>query len=470
MDTYDPYIRVSATKGRADGGLGAAEQRRKVKAWGEMRGVDLEWGEPDLDQSGGKLKRPGLDRIRQRIRDGETDGIVVSKFDRLSRASVKDALEVVEEIVAAGGKVVSVDEGIDPTTPYGEFAMTLLLALARMQRTLLKDQLDHAKSAARADGAHVAPPPVGTHKSNGVRSPIVADPETAPLVRECFKMRAEHASWLDLAKYLRAHGVRISKNGAAYVVRNRTYVEVGIVTDEEWEAAQVEGRKHAKDGTIAAQGLVSGLLTCGGCGHKLNVGRTGPRQEDGKRAASYGCKGHFSGGPCPAPASVRLASVDEFVQHAIGIAIVDGTLKATMDVVTRHRLAVEGRDEAQAALDAIKSNGRLRDAIGEDAYTDQVAELRERLEQAKRRLRKTPVPDEYVPPRKRIGIGWEGPIEDQRREVRQVVEEVALEKSGRGRWGKPIHERVRIRWAGEDDFDATIGQKVGEAKAAMRAA
>ena len=79
----------------------------------------------DLDQSGGKLDRPGLNALLARIRAGETDGVIVSKLDRLSRLGVVDALRLVEEITEAGGSIAAVDLGIDPTTPFGEFGMTI---------------------------------------------------------------------------------------------------------------------------------------------------------------------------------------------------------------------------------------------------------------------------------------------------------------------------------------------------------
>ena len=88
-------------------------------------------GDTDLDVSGGKLKRPGLDALLQRLRDGETGGIAVARLDRLSRAGVADALKLVEGIHELGGAIAAIDLGIDPLTPFGEFAMTVTLGLAR---------------------------------------------------------------------------------------------------------------------------------------------------------------------------------------------------------------------------------------------------------------------------------------------------------------------------------------------------
>jgi DNA invertase Pin-like site-specific DNA recombinase len=467
MDTLDAYIRVSATKGRKGGGLGADEQRQKVAAWAALKAgeVDLEWPEPDLDQTGGKMSRPTLDRIMERIERGESQGIVVAKLNRLSRASLKDALGIIERVHAAGAKLVSVEEGIDPTTPYGGFAMNVLLSLAEMQRLILKDQLDYAKERAREDGAHVAEAPFGTMKSDGYRSPIVPDPETAPLVRECFIRRGTHASWMSMVHYLEERGHRVAKSSVGYMLRNHVYVDVGIVTQDEFDAAQVKGREFAKNGTLASQGVVSGLITCSACGHRLALKRTGARQDDGKRAPSYGCTGHTSAdGKCPAPASASLSAVDDFVEEAISTALVEGTLRTTVDAAERYARVVRARDRAQEALDGIKAKSvELTTQLGVDGFAQVVADHRAALDEAKAALRETPKPDDTIMPDTHWGTDlWT--IEEKRRLARQLIEEVTLERSGKGRWGRPIHERVRIRWAGHDDFDSAVHARGAEAR------
>src|SRR5262245_20846807 len=128
----DAYVRVSQVAGReGDSFISPAQQRDKIRMWAELRGVEIaRWHDADLDQTGGKLSRPNFDKALRRVRAGKTGGIVVSKLDRFSRAGVADALKLIESIIEAGGQVASVEEGIDPTTPTGEFTMTVFLALA----------------------------------------------------------------------------------------------------------------------------------------------------------------------------------------------------------------------------------------------------------------------------------------------------------------------------------------------------
>src|SRR5262245_46045231 len=137
---FDGYVRVSRIGGRdGDSFISTAEQRDRIAAWAVSRGVEIAMFHEDFDQSGGKLSRPGLDHMIERVRSGETGGVVVAYVDRLSRAGVGEALQLVEEIHEGGGEFAALDLGIDPTTAFGEFGLTILLALARMQRRRIAD-------------------------------------------------------------------------------------------------------------------------------------------------------------------------------------------------------------------------------------------------------------------------------------------------------------------------------------------
>jgi site-specific DNA recombinase len=131
----DGYIRVSRVGGReGESFISPAEQRDRIAAWARSRDVAIDQWHSDLDETGGKLERPGLDAALDRVRNGQSGGIVVARLDRFSRAGVADALNVIDEIHEAGGQLAALDLGIDPTTPFGEFAMTIMLGLARMER------------------------------------------------------------------------------------------------------------------------------------------------------------------------------------------------------------------------------------------------------------------------------------------------------------------------------------------------
>ena len=155
--TMDAYVRVSRVGGReGESFISPDEQRRIIRQWADLRGVSIAAWHEDLDQSGGRLDRPGLDACMERIRSGETGGVAVAKLDRLSRAGVADALKLVDDIHAHGGQLAAVDLGIDPTTDVGELLLTLMLALARMERRRLTAGWEAAKTRAVERGAKLA--------------------------------------------------------------------------------------------------------------------------------------------------------------------------------------------------------------------------------------------------------------------------------------------------------------------------
>ena len=81
------YIRVSQT--RPDGrGISPDQQRDAIQRWASAHDVELEGEYVDLDQSGGKMSRPGFDRMMAAVESGVSNGVVVAKIDRFGRSLV----------------------------------------------------------------------------------------------------------------------------------------------------------------------------------------------------------------------------------------------------------------------------------------------------------------------------------------------------------------------------------------------
>jgi DNA invertase Pin-like site-specific DNA recombinase len=186
---FDGYVRVSRTAGRSgDSFISPQVQREQIAGWAKLRGVEIAAWHEDLDQSGGKLDRPGLEALLARIESGETDGVVVAKLDRLSRLGVGDALKLVERITDAGGEVAAIDVGIDPTTPVGKFAQTLMLALAQMERERIAESWTVAQEHAIERGVPASRAPYGFRKDASGR--LEPDPVNGPHIIEAFKLAA----------------------------------------------------------------------------------------------------------------------------------------------------------------------------------------------------------------------------------------------------------------------------------------
>jgi site-specific DNA recombinase len=366
----------------------------------------------DLDQSGGKIHRPGLDALLTRIRAGETDGVIVSKLDRLSSLGVADALRLVEEITDAGGSIAALDLGIDPTTPFGEFGMTIMLALARMERRRMSEAWEQAKNRALDRGARMGPTPFGYARTqDGLLEP---HPKWARVVKQAFKLAARDGVDAGL-EYLRkaapadpaparpgVHRKRTPdhRTWTAFTVRrllrNRSYLgetHYGdrLVRDSHpplVDRATFE-RAHPGEETpkrkAAAIFPLSGFATCAGCGEVLVGSRAGVDKEGNSRRA-YRCRASlksWNGPPCPAPANVLADLLENHLVEQLTQAYEQsGTLAIGTSAIDTDGTFEDAQRELEAAeseVERFASDATAAELLGEAAWT---AALRTRAERA----------------------------------------------------------------------------------------
>jgi hypothetical protein len=75
-------------------------------------------------------RRAGLGQAVERVESRESDGLVVARMKSIG-SSLEEALDAIERIQAAGGRFVSVCDGVDLGTRDGQLALRLLVSVAR---------------------------------------------------------------------------------------------------------------------------------------------------------------------------------------------------------------------------------------------------------------------------------------------------------------------------------------------------
>src|ERR1035441_3053405 len=75
--------------------------------------------------SGVKSRRPGLDALMKDARRGKFDLVFVSGFDRIAR-SLRDFLQILDELESMGIEFASAREAIDTSGPMGRLILTLI--------------------------------------------------------------------------------------------------------------------------------------------------------------------------------------------------------------------------------------------------------------------------------------------------------------------------------------------------------
>ena len=88
--------------------------------------------------------------------------LVVAAIDRLGRNTV-DVLNTIDELQRLGVTVVSVREGFDLSTPIGKAMLTMLAAVAELERENIRSRQRAGIEAAKAAGRYVKS---GTGKDN----------------------------------------------------------------------------------------------------------------------------------------------------------------------------------------------------------------------------------------------------------------------------------------------------------------
>jgi DNA invertase Pin-like site-specific DNA recombinase len=481
LTTVDGYIRVSRRAGREGESFISPEvQRQRISGWAEANGVELlRWWE-ELDQSGAKRNRPMFQEALARCERGETGGIVVAKLDRFARSAV-DALESIKRLNDAGARLVSVEDGFDGSTPMGRFAIGILTLIAELELERIRDNWQTAVSEAVGRGVHIsARVPTGYERDESGR--LQREEPAASVIAEAFRKRATGTSFRELADFLDAKGVRPSSGsphwstqGVGNLIRNRVYLGEArsgkivnarahepIVSQAEYDAAQRQTTLlKPRDGSLAVQAMLGGLMRCAGCGHTLKI--TGSTDKTGNRAAVYYCIGRYAKGLCPARASVRASVVDQYVEREVLRALsMEGGLVA--EAVAASAELEQARQVVEAAeheLDQYLAEPLLLTTLGRDRFLEGAAVRRRALEQAQAELDQLHARSELAD--QLLGgdllANWPSlNVQEKRRLLHGLLEQVVLRRSeGRGRATPPIETRTTIILRGGTPLTVELG-------------
>lgn len=187
QDSYVPakvhaaiYARVSTINAGQDPTL----QTRELKEYCQRRGWHVFDCYVDNGVSGKKDSRPQLNRMMQDAHERRFDVVVVWRFDRFAR-SVSHLLRALETFNSLGVQFVSLSEQVDTSTPTGKMVLTVLGAVAELERNLIVERVRAGLRHARSKGKRLG------------RPKKVID---AAQVRS---LRAEGTSWRTIARAMR---------------------------------------------------------------------------------------------------------------------------------------------------------------------------------------------------------------------------------------------------------------------------
>ena len=337
------YTRVS-TAMQIDG-YSLDAQKSRMKAFAEYNDYEIVGEYEDAGKSGKSIEgRAEFNRMMEDIKTGK-DGVsfvLVFKLSRFGRnaADVLSTLQVMQDF---GVNLICVEDGIDSSKDAGKLMISVLSAVAEIERENIRVQTMEGRIQKAREGKwNGGFAPYGYKLENGQ---LIINEEEAVAIRVIFDQYVHTDMGANgLAKYLDQHGIhkiqrqngknplfdaslirRILKNpvycGKIAYGRRRTekvhgtrndyrlveqddYLLVdgqheGIVSEELWHEAQVkllaqaEKYEHVNRGKDTKVHLLSGIVKCPICGAGMYGNKSIKHKSDGTKYKDffyYGCK------------------------------------------------------------------------------------------------------------------------------------------------------------------------------------
>jgi DNA invertase Pin-like site-specific DNA recombinase len=145
------YARVSTFDQEPENQLAELRRYTTARGWTLQEYVDR-------GVSGAKDRRPALDQLVGDARRRRFDVLVCWRLDRLGR-NLKHLITLLEDLQALGVAFVSLNEGIDATTPAGKLQMHILGAIAEFERGRIVERVRAGLARARIEGTRLGRPP-----------------------------------------------------------------------------------------------------------------------------------------------------------------------------------------------------------------------------------------------------------------------------------------------------------------------
>ncbi|WP_067622819.1 recombinase family protein [Alicyclobacillus acidiphilus] len=177
-------------------------------------------------------QRPVVQRLLQDVQDGKYEAVLTMDIDRLGRGNQIDqgiiatTFKYSETLIITPRKVYDLQDELDEE--WSEFEQFI----ARREYKIIARRLAQGRRMAAKEGKNVGRIPYGYQRGDDLH--LIPDPETAPIVRQIFELRAQGmgrygiAHWLDDRHIAPPAGSGIRKAWESVTVRdiinNETYL------------------------------------------------------------------------------------------------------------------------------------------------------------------------------------------------------------------------------------------------------
>lgn len=278
------YCRVS-TDEQAQHGFSIESQKERLEAYCKSQGLNEYDFYIDDGYTGTNMDRPALKRLVRDIEKGKINTVIVYRLDRLSRKQ-KDVLYLLEDVFEENNVAFkSATEPFDTSTPFGKAMLGILAVFAQLERdTIVQRATAGRRQRVRKGLWYGGRTPFG-YKWNTEKQELEIVPDQADLVRQVFKMFLQGESYLAIAEWLAERtSDRVIDHSvirdmlqrpiyAGYMINNGVLVKGNhkpIIDMDTFNQVQKEILRRKAGRKPIGKYLLSGLLSCGECGGRVN--------------------------------------------------------------------------------------------------------------------------------------------------------------------------------------------------------
>jgi DNA invertase Pin-like site-specific DNA recombinase len=208
------YTRVS-TQMQATDGMSLGAQERDLKRAANSAGFTKVELLKEEGRSGKSIKgRPVLREALDRLDKGEATALFVTRIDRLAR-STQDFLSIVDRANKNDWRIVMLDLNLDTSTYQGRFVVTIMSALAEMERSII---------AERQKDVHK------DRREKGLKWGVDLGPKrmiTDELYSKIIELRTLGMSYAKIANKFNAEGIKTPFEKRWYPTTIKQYVDKG---------------------------------------------------------------------------------------------------------------------------------------------------------------------------------------------------------------------------------------------------
>lgn len=393
------YSRVS-TEIQVDG-YSLDAQKNGLKRFAEREEMTVVDMYEDAGKSGKSIEgRPAFKKLLSDVENGlDVDYVLVYKLSRFGR-NAADILNSLALLQTYDVNLICIEEGIDSSQTSGKLLISVLSAVAEIEReNILEQTMNGRREKARQGKWNGGPPPYGYMIKDGV---LQIEEDEAKIVKMVFEMyTTTKIGYTGIAKYLNLQGITKKKRKEsdvtifsgrfiqilldnpvycgkiAYGRRMREKVKgkkneyrvvakkdfsitegqhEAIVSEEIWEKAHSKrintGVKFASKSGQDRAYLLTGILKCPKCGSSMYANRIRWTKKDGtyKEVMYYACsrnkqeRGHY----CDYSANLKKTDIEPLVIEFI------------KELVQDEHFAVEIKKKIGLQVDTTKIDTEIR--------------------------------------------------------------------------------------------------------------